>query len=217
MKQEKLFRALGDIGADLVEKAETKTFRPKQWRRWGALAACLALVLCLTAVAVPYLRTMEKSAEGTDGFYTYGQSLESATDICVPESEAPGADKEEVGGSEPQDQKPAQEEQKPMEEEQKPMEEEPPSMDAPCEDSAETPMDERQETVVFDGRKYDVTERYGLDALPESDIGEYLGVTENASNEDWIGCEVYAWRTNGRKAILVKVEGEYLYCTLPLS
>lgn len=53
MKQEKLMQALTDVGDDLLEMANHRRF-PNHWKLWGRTAACLALVLCLTAVALPY-------------------------------------------------------------------------------------------------------------------------------------------------------------------
>lgn len=53
MKQEKLMHALTDVGDDLLEMANHRRF-PNHWKKWGRTAACLALVLCLTAVALPY-------------------------------------------------------------------------------------------------------------------------------------------------------------------
>lgn len=53
MKQEKIFEALTDIGDDLLEMAQNRRFI-NHWKRWGRTAACLALVICLTALALPY-------------------------------------------------------------------------------------------------------------------------------------------------------------------
>lgn len=53
MKQEKLFQSLADIGDDLLMMAQNRTFL-NPWKRWGKLAACIALVLCLGIVALPY-------------------------------------------------------------------------------------------------------------------------------------------------------------------
>lgn len=53
MKREKIFEALTDIGDDLLELARNKRYI-NHWKRWGRTAACLALVLCLTALALPY-------------------------------------------------------------------------------------------------------------------------------------------------------------------
>lgn len=54
-QNERLFLALGEVGGDLVDLAECGTFRPNFWRRWGAMAACVALLLGLTAVSLPRL------------------------------------------------------------------------------------------------------------------------------------------------------------------
>lgn len=53
-QQEKLFRAIGEVGGDLVDMAEKRTFAPSPWRKWGTMAACLAVVLSLTMLALPY-------------------------------------------------------------------------------------------------------------------------------------------------------------------
>ena len=45
MRAERLFRALGLVDPALVEEALTARRRAVPWRRWGALAACLALVI----------------------------------------------------------------------------------------------------------------------------------------------------------------------------
>ena len=52
--KETLFHAIGDVGDDLIHMAETRTFHSSPWRRWASLAACLALVLCVSAIALPY-------------------------------------------------------------------------------------------------------------------------------------------------------------------
>ncbi len=65
MKKEDLLRALGDVGEDLLHMAEHKKFY-NQWKRWASLAACLALVVSLSVLALPYFpigcgASMEKS------------------------------------------------------------------------------------------------------------------------------------------------------------
>jgi len=62
-ENEKLFRAVGDVGGDLIHMAEAKTFAASPWRRWGALAACLALVACLGFAALPKMQTKESAPE----------------------------------------------------------------------------------------------------------------------------------------------------------
>jgi len=52
---EKLLHALGDIGGDLIDRAEHAAFRGSRWRQWGALAACLAVVVCAGLISMPML------------------------------------------------------------------------------------------------------------------------------------------------------------------
>lgn len=61
-KQEKLLCALNDVGDDLVTKAADCRYAPSPWKRWGAVAASLALVISLTALALPYFPIGCKSA-----------------------------------------------------------------------------------------------------------------------------------------------------------
>lgn len=49
MKQERLFRAIADVGDDLIERAAKPVRRNTAWVRWGALAACLVLVIGVAA------------------------------------------------------------------------------------------------------------------------------------------------------------------------
>lgn len=53
MKEEKLFRALGEIGDDLLHMAEHRRFS-NGWKKWASLAATLALVISLGLLALPY-------------------------------------------------------------------------------------------------------------------------------------------------------------------
>lgn len=55
MNEEKLLRAVGDVGDDLIHMADTRTFRPAAWRRILPAAACFAVILALGALAVPKL------------------------------------------------------------------------------------------------------------------------------------------------------------------
>ncbi len=54
MTREELFRAVGEVREDQIEAAETVKRQTHPWRRLGALAACLALVV--TVSAAPGLR-----------------------------------------------------------------------------------------------------------------------------------------------------------------
>lgn len=59
MTREELFRAVGEVREDQVTEAETTEKRRIPWRRYGALAACLAVVLA-AGFAVGRLRTAEE-------------------------------------------------------------------------------------------------------------------------------------------------------------
>ena len=54
MTREELFRAVGEVREDQIEGAETVKKQARPWRRAGALAACLAVIV--TAAAVPAIR-----------------------------------------------------------------------------------------------------------------------------------------------------------------
>lgn len=68
-QKEDLFRALGEVGSDLVDMAEKRTFAPRRWRRWGSIAAGLAVAVCLTALALPYFPSgCGASSENTEDY-----------------------------------------------------------------------------------------------------------------------------------------------------
>lgn len=54
MKKEKLYETIGDINENYVNEAHmtAKKSRPG-WLKWGAMAACLALVVMVVAVTMP--------------------------------------------------------------------------------------------------------------------------------------------------------------------
>lgn len=76
MNKETLFEALSDVGDDLLVMAEHKRF-VSPWRRWGQTAAVLAVVVCLSALAVPYLGG--SCGQSADMAYTTAQAPMSAT------------------------------------------------------------------------------------------------------------------------------------------
>lgn len=51
MTREELFRAVGEVREDQIEAAEMVKEQVHPWRRFGALAACLALIVTVTAAA----------------------------------------------------------------------------------------------------------------------------------------------------------------------
>lgn len=73
MRAERLFRALGLVDPALVEEALETRRRAVPWRRWGALAACLALVIGFGWLAA-----------GGLGGYGGGMSGSSGGDTAAP-------------------------------------------------------------------------------------------------------------------------------------
>lgn len=54
-RREKLMDAIGEVGSDLIFRAEKERFAPSALRRWGGLAAALVIVAGLTLAALPWL------------------------------------------------------------------------------------------------------------------------------------------------------------------
>lgn len=81
MTKEELFRAVGEVREDQITEAERMKKESRPWRRYGTLAACLALVLA-GAFALERLEGARKWAEIDKSFQT--------TDEVRPES-APDA------------------------------------------------------------------------------------------------------------------------------
>ena len=81
MKEQDLYRAIGQIDDDLIEQAafagKKTTARP--WIKWTGLAACFALVVS-AAVMLPKLQNDDKSAQSSN--------LESAPELAAPAAEA---------------------------------------------------------------------------------------------------------------------------------
>ena len=80
MRAERLFRALGLVDPALVEEALAARRRAVPWRRWGALAACLALVIGFGWLAA-------------GGFGDYGSGMSGGADSGSSggDSAAPGS------------------------------------------------------------------------------------------------------------------------------
>ncbi len=53
MKQERLYEAIGDIDEAYVSEARRQKSRPV-WRKWGAVAACLALLVTAASIFLPF-------------------------------------------------------------------------------------------------------------------------------------------------------------------
>lgn len=81
MTKEELFRAVGEVREDQITEAENMKKQSRPWRRYGTLAACLAVVLA-GAVSLGRLENARKWAEIEESFRT--------ADAVYPES-APDA------------------------------------------------------------------------------------------------------------------------------
>ena len=66
MTRESFFRAVGEVRTDQIEAAESMKKQPRPWRRYGALAACLAVIAA--ACAAPWLGGQARWRELADGF-----------------------------------------------------------------------------------------------------------------------------------------------------
>lgn len=82
-RRERLFRALSDVGGDLIDTAETRRFSAGAWRKWLPVAACMTLLVGLSLLALPVLR----SGEEPEAAQIIEQSQQFLTDTkgTVPE------------------------------------------------------------------------------------------------------------------------------------
>lgn len=94
MKKETLFRALTNIGDDLLLMAQQKRF-PNPWRRWGKMAATIVLVICLGALVLPYLPMGCGSSSETAETETVTTTTESIKQESVTEETAEAEEKTE--------------------------------------------------------------------------------------------------------------------------
>ena len=90
MSAERIFRAIADVGDDLVARAEKEAkHQPSAWLRWGALAACCVLVIGLAALALPRMGFGAKSEAAMD---TAAPAAQYAVTAEMP-VEAPAPDR----------------------------------------------------------------------------------------------------------------------------
>lgn len=182
MKQEKIFEALSGVGDDLLELAQNRRF-VNHWKRWGRTVACLALVLCLTALALPYFPIGCGSSTGT------------VAPEAAPEAPAEMPEMEEMK------QETAAAEEAPAA--KAPMED---AMAKPETEGAKNnaaPMEAI--TVWMGGIAYELLP--GVKAIPE-DLGKELGEVEQSDGRELTGCRVFAALESG--GIYVEVPEGYL-------
>ena len=106
-QSEKLFRAIGDVGDDLIARADAPVRKaPRVWVKWAALAACCALVIGAAAFVVPMFRA------GSSGLSTAAPPAEAVTmeapaeeEMTLETAEAPAEAMPEAAPAEPAEQK----------------------------------------------------------------------------------------------------------------
>lgn len=106
-QSEKLFRAIGDIGDDLIARADAPGKKaPRVWVKWAALAACCALVIGAAAFVVPMFHA------GSSGLSKVAPPAEAVTmeapaeeEMTLETAEAPAEAMPETAPAEPAEQK----------------------------------------------------------------------------------------------------------------
>ena len=107
-QSEKLFRAIGDVGDDLIAQADAPVKKtPRVWVKWAALAACCALVIGAAAFVVPMFHAgssaPETASAPTAG--TAAREAPAAEELTREASEAPAEAMPETSPAEPAEQK----------------------------------------------------------------------------------------------------------------
>ena len=107
-QSEKLFRAIGDVGDDLIARADAPVKKaPRVWVKWAALAACCALVIGAAAFVVPMFHA-GSSAPGTASAPTADTAALEAPaeeEMTLEAAEAPAEAMPETSPAEPAEQK----------------------------------------------------------------------------------------------------------------
>lgn len=78
MTREELFRAVGEVREEQIEEAETVKRQVCPWRRYGALAACLALIVT-AAAAAPWIEKQVKWGALIYSFNPGGEPVDAGT------------------------------------------------------------------------------------------------------------------------------------------
>lgn len=206
MKGEKLFRAVGQVGDDLIARAEkTPARQVSRWRPLAALAACCVLIVGIAALTLPSWLGSSKTASTAAPAAAAEESASAraySEDILV-ESAAPEAEFEEYATAQ---EAPAMEA---------------PAADAPAEDatgsSAKAQAAEAGapdgDWIVFGGQYYVLAPANDPAHLAsEGGDGEargaQLGTVDDSSDGALIGCAVYAYPD--ADCVLVECEGEFV-------
>lgn len=206
MKGEELFRAVGQVGDDLIARAEkTPARQASRWKPFVALAACCVLLVGIAALTLPSWLGSSKTASTAAPAAAAEESASAraySEDILV-ESAAPEAEFEEYATAQ---EAPAMEA---------------PAADAPAEDATgSSAKAQAVETgapdgdwIVFGGQYY-ILAPANDPAHPAGEGGDgeargaQLGTVDDSSDDTLIGCAVYAYPD--ADCVLVEREGEYV-------
>ena len=206
MKGEELFRAVGQVGDDLIARAEkTPARQVSRWRPFVALAACCVLIVGIAALVLPGWLGSSKTASTAAPAAAAEESASAraySEDILV-ESAAPEAEFEEYATAQ---EAPAMEA---------------PAADAPAEDATgSSAKAQAVETgapdgdwIVFGGQYY-ILAPANDPAHPAGEGGDgeargaQLGTVDDSSDDTLIGCAVYAYPD--ADCVLVECEGEFV-------
>ena len=210
MKGEQLFRAVGQVGDDLIARAEKMPARQKaRWKPLAALAACCALIVGIAALTLPRW-IGNKSADTTAAAREAAPQAAMAEDAAearaysedvLVEAAAPETEFEEYAPAE-----------------------EAPAMDAPTTDTPAEDLLEQNarasaeagapdgDWIVFGGQYYTLAAANDeAHTAGESDgevRGAQLGAVDDSKDAALTGCAVYAYPADG--CVLVERDGEYL-------
>lgn len=206
MKGEELFRAVGQIGDDLIARAEKAPARQaSRWRPLAALAACCVLLVGIAALTLPSWLGSSKSADTAAPAAAAEENARAYSEDILVESAAPEAEFEEYAAAQ---EAPAMEA---------------PTADAPAEDTAAEEArgsDAKAQAVAPEGDWIVFGGQYYILALandPAHPAGEggdgeargaQLGTVDDSSDGALIGCAVYAYPD--ADCVLVEREGEYI-------
>ena len=204
MKGEKLFRAVGQVGDDLIARAEkTPARQASRWRPLAALAACCVLIVGIAALTLPSWLGSSKTASTAAPAAAAEENARAYSEDILVESAAPEAEFEEYATTQ---EAPAMEA---------------PAADAPAEDatgsSAKAQAAEAGapdgDWIVFGGQYY-VLAPANDPAHPAGEGGDgeargaQLGTVDDSSDGALISCAVYAYPD--ADCVLVECEGDYI-------
>lgn len=204
MKGEELFRAVGQVGDDLIARAEkTPARQASRWKPFVALAACCVLLVGIAALTLPNWLGSSKTASTAAPAAAAEENARAYSEDILVESAAPDAEFEEYATTQ---EAPAMEA---------------PAADAPAEDatgsSAKAQAAEagapEGDWIVFGGQYYILApENDPAHPAGEGGDGEargaQLGTVDDSSDDTLIGCAVYAYPD--ADCVLVEYEGDYI-------